>query len=221
MKNYFKKQEKEVLSMIIETKELKFSIPGADDITNWVTQNKELRTLLNPLWIGIAEDTIAQIDKIFTLSANFELVKESVTARIRESGAEQVVRINNTTRDAIREALTEGIENQEGIPDLRNRVMSVFEDASRRRATVIARTETHNTVGTATFGTYQSAKVEKKQWLTAIDGRERPSHADVNGEIKGINEQFSNGLMYPGDPNGAPEEVIQCRCVLLPIIPDF
>jgi hypothetical protein len=30
----------------------------------------------------------------------------------------------------------------------------------------------------------------------------------------GINEPFTNGLMYPLDPTGAADEVINCRCVL-------
>jgi hypothetical protein len=31
-------------------------------------------------------------------------------------------------------------------------------------------------------------------------------------------EEFKPGLRYPNDPNGAPEEVINCRCVIAPII---
>ena len=37
----------------------------------------------------------------------------------------------------------------------------------------------------------------------------------VDGEIRALDEKFSNGLMYPGDPSGSAAEVINCRCVLL------
>ncbi len=35
-----------------------------------------------------------------------------------------------------------------------------------------------------------------------------------NGEIKDLDEPFSNGLMYPGDPDGRAAEVVNCRCAL-------
>lgn len=58
----------------------------------------------------------------------------------------------------------------------------------------------------------------KKQWLATKDSRTRHSHHDVDGEIVGPDDKFSNGLRYPGDPNGAASEVYNCRCTLLSII---
>lgn len=52
-----------------------------------------------------------------------------------------------------------------------------------------------------------------KQWDAALDSRTRDSHARVDGEIREEDEKFSNGLLYPGDPAGKAEEVINCRCV--------
>jgi hypothetical protein len=54
-----------------------------------------------------------------------------------------------------------------------------------------------------------------KQWDAALDKRTRESHALIDGEIRELDETFSNGLRYPGDPNGRAEEVINCRCALL------
>lgn len=54
-----------------------------------------------------------------------------------------------------------------------------------------------------------------KQWDSTLDGRTRPSHQKVDGEIRELDKPFSNGLMFPGDPSGRPEEVINCRCALL------
>lgn len=51
-----------------------------------------------------------------------------------------------------------------------------------------------------------------KIWRSAQDGRERPSHRAMHGEEVQKDQPFSNGLMHPGDPSGAAEEVIQCRC---------
>lgn len=54
-----------------------------------------------------------------------------------------------------------------------------------------------------------------KQWDSTLDGRTRTSHQQVDGEIRELDEKFSNGLMFPGDPSGRAEEVINCRCALL------
>lgn len=54
-----------------------------------------------------------------------------------------------------------------------------------------------------------------KQWDSTLDKRTRDSHAKVDGEIRELDKPFSNGLMFPGDPDGEAAEVINCRCALL------
>lgn len=54
-----------------------------------------------------------------------------------------------------------------------------------------------------------------KQWDATLDGKTRKSHRKVDGEIRELDEKFSNGLRYPGDPAGGAAEVVHCRCALL------
>lgn len=54
-----------------------------------------------------------------------------------------------------------------------------------------------------------------KVWLATPDGSVRDSHARLDGEEKEPEEEFSNGCRYPGDPNGEPAEVYNCRCTLI------
>jgi uncharacterized protein with gpF-like domain len=70
----------------------------------------------------------------------------------------------------------------------------------------------------------------KKQWLTTIDGRERPSHAEANGQIKNIDEPFDlrndrtgeiEHPMFPGDPVLSPENRVNERCVTIPYMEDW
>lgn len=83
----------------------------------------------------------------------------------------------------------------------------------------IARTEGHRIQTTAAMHVMERAKANGadvvKQWDAALDKRTRDSHAKVDGEIREVNKEFSNGLMYPGDPHGPAAEVINCRCALL------
>ena len=54
-----------------------------------------------------------------------------------------------------------------------------------------------------------------KQWNAVLDGKTRESHRLVDKEWRELEEPFSNGLMYPGDPKGKASEVINCRCRMM------
>lgn len=60
----------------------------------------------------------------------------------------------------------------------------------------------------------------KKQWLAALDSRTRGSHRHLDGETVKLDAEFSNGLKYPGDPDGPGSEIYNCRCTLVPVIGD-
>ena len=83
----------------------------------------------------------------------------------------------------------------------------------------IARTEGHRIQCQAGMDACYKAKDMGanvvKQWDSTLDARTRDSHVKVDGEIKELDELFSNGLRFPGDPHGAAAEVINCRCALL------
>lgn len=79
----------------------------------------------------------------------------------------------------------------------------------------IARTEVGSAMNQATEVAVTELGIEvQKRWVSGGDSRERDSHRLANGEVREKNEAFSNGLMYPHDPNGDADEVINCRCVL-------
>lgn len=83
----------------------------------------------------------------------------------------------------------------------------------------ITRTEAHRISQQAAYDALKKAKDNGadvvKQWDATLDKRTRPSHARVDGEIRELDEPFSNGLMRPGDPRDRAAEVINCRCQLL------
>ena len=58
--------------------------------------------------------------------------------------------------------------------------------------------------------------VGKKVWLAGADGRTRDWHIDMDGQEKGLDEPFIDGLGnkldYPKDPSAPPETVYNCRC---------
>ena len=55
----------------------------------------------------------------------------------------------------------------------------------------------------------------KQVWMATLDNRTRDSHAMMDGEKVDPGKKFSNGCRYPGDPEGAPGEIYNCRCTLV------
>jgi uncharacterized protein with gpF-like domain len=60
----------------------------------------------------------------------------------------------------------------------------------------------------------------KKQWMHIMASRKpRFSHIHASGQVREVDEPFlvdGEDLMYPRDPNGSPENTINCHCVLVP-----
>ena len=87
------------------------------------------------------------------------------------------------------------------------------------RAMRITRTEGNRISNESAYDASMSAKDNGadvvKSWDAALDGRTRDSHRQVDGEIRELDEPFSNGMMYPSDPAGGAAEVVNCRCALL------
>ena len=92
-------------------------------------------------------------------------------------------------------------------------------DIGYNNAVRIARTEGHRIQVQGAMDACYKAKEKGadvvKQWDATLDGRTRESHQAVDGEIRELDEKFSNGLMFPGDPSGGAAEVVNCRCALL------
>lgn len=86
------------------------------------------------------------------------------------------------------------------------------------KAMRIAKTEGHRVSQEATYNVQKKAKERGadivKKWDSILDGKTRDSHRAVDGEIRELEEKFSNGLMYPGDANAPAGEVVNCRCLL-------
>lgn len=124
-----------------------------------------------------------------------------------------VVPISQTTVDQIeavlQKALREGWGVDETVKELED------EDLTKYRARLIVRTETVKAANITQLAAADNEDFEmEKQWIAIEDRRTRlsHSHAGVDGERVDLDQPYSNGLMFPGDPNGDPSEICNCRC---------
>ena len=119
--------------------------------------------------------------------------------------------VNDTTADKIKNIIKEGINDGEGIDTISEKLNDIFDN--KARVETIARTETAMAINESHNEAWkQSGVVDYKEWVATRDERTRESHAEMDGEVIKLNERYSNGLRFPSDPAGDPEEVINCRC---------
>jgi SPP1 gp7 family putative phage head morphogenesis protein len=122
--------------------------------------------------------------------------------------------INETTFKELKNQFEESTIANETREQLVKRIEETYGDIKKYRAETIARTEVHGTMQKGTIEGYEQSGMRVKIWVSVIDSKTRDAHAGMDGEEVSINSAFSNGLMFPSDPSGPPEEVINCRCTI-------
>lgn len=100
-------------------------------------------------------------------------------------------------------------------------------DELQKRITTMSRDSAIRTARTAVTGAQNAGRMDsyaaaekmgvklKKCWLATLDARTRHSHAMLDGEQVAQDKKFSNGCRFPGDPQGPPWEIYNCRCTLV------
>lgn len=110
------------------------------------------------------------------------------------------------------------IDDEGSTRDVEDAIRSDLEGDAEVRARTIARTETHGASQDSQFEVAQSIGLNNKRWIATNDGRTRETHVEADGQEQDMHDPFTVGedeLMYPGDPDGVPEEVINCRCIVV------
>jgi phage portal protein BeeE len=125
----------------------------------------------------------------------------------------------------IRGSLADGIDAGDTLDQLSDRVRAAFNEINAGRARTIASTETSSAYGAGRSAAMKQAGVRFKAWLTSGNSNVRPAHEQAGLDYpldRGIpiDEAFivdEEELMFPGDPDGSPGNVINCHCVSIPV----
>ena len=118
----------------------------------------------------------------------------------------------------------QGILQGESMDKIAKRLRNV-QEMNKTQAIRSARTIVTGAENKGRQDSYARAEADgiilQKEWLATNDGRVRHSHAMLDGAVVDQDKKFDNGLMYPGDPSGRPEEVYNCRCTLVAKVNGF
>lgn len=182
-------------------------------LIDWGAQDEALAAVLNPIWEDAFNMGAKSIEDSFSVRA---VTAPKLTDYLRQSGLRRVKGINETTRDKLASTLADGIEAGESTAQLVKRMQQHLPDIQAERAAAIATSEAHTSMQAGSFAQMRFGGITTKTWITADDEATRDSHRAQDGQTVPIDQPFRNGLMYPGDPSGAPGEIINCRCDMLP-----
>ena len=128
--------------------------------------------------------------------------------------------------------ILQGILQGERIGDIAKRLQNVSE-MNRVSAVRNARTMVTGAENKGREDSYARAEKDGmllvREWLATKDGRTRHAHGVLNGQRRAIGEYFeavdehgiSQRILYPGDPNAAPEMVYNCRCTTVAHVVGF
>jgi uncharacterized protein with gpF-like domain len=158
----------------------------------------------------ISENIIEHFGKQPT--KDFSILLESVRRWISNHAKAVAAIITATNTAQAEEIITQG--QKEGIAAgvIAGNMRTFYKENTEQKATRTATTEVAQSSGFARNESAKDAGKRKRVWVTMGDGLVRDLHSAINGQARPFGKRYSNGLMFPGDPGGPPEEVINCRC---------
>jgi len=158
-------------------------------------------------------------------SVSFMDVTDRVEGFIRNATFEASQQTMDRMIGDVMGTLSDGVSEGVGIDGMTEMLEGQFNNMEQYELERIAKTETHSYANMSKFEVEKELGVEFHEWLTDIRETtrgQRPydwaDHIEMNGQIVRVDDEFSNGLKYPGDKSGNPEEYISCNCDLVPYL---
>ena len=177
------------------------------------------------------------IDKAGSVDFNFQLYDSSAVTNLIKNNPQVLPKWKiDEPKDyvwngkKVNRQVTQGIIQGESLDQIAKRLATNLSTQNYNHMRTFARTAM---TGAQNAGREQSLKNARdmglkvvKQWMATLDGRTRDSHAMMDGETIKVGDKwhhykFSNGLRYPGDPEGPAREVYNCRCTLVGDLEDY
>ena len=99
--------------------------------------------------------------------------------------------------------------------DLQTRIPTMNRDSAIRTArTAVTNAQNAGRMDSYVAATKMGIEMDR-EWVSALDARTRPEHAEADGQVVGVDEPFIVGgekLMFPGDRSGSGWNIYNCRC---------
>lgn len=224
----YKSQARRIRELIESKDEDLAGLGQPDTWLDWTKEKVKFSKWAHPVLLGVLKDAGQKITGDYDVREDdkkwVDAKVEKFVNIVNDNRLKELQEAFNTLDDTNKAFADKLHLRQEGEEEpkerkekLLKRIEMIYLTAELVYSSTAAETETHAAQGKGLLAGIEYTGQDLKQWLTMMDGHERDSHAMIDGEIKGTNEVFSNGLAFPGDPSGSADEVINCRCTIMPV----
>lgn len=238
---------REMLALLTEAKSAAYLRKGTVDwsgyditVTNYLKESDTWQATFAPLVQGVVTDQAARwaatLGQPSTDVQNL-FARDWFNSYVMQFAQE----VNETTRLNLSSMAAQAQAEGWSIPTMQKHLETLFQQymngdktaedfewfAERMpayRRELIARDQTLRASNAGTNELFKEWGVPQQEWLTTFDGRQRDTHAAMSGQTVAVGQPFTlpSGaqLMFPGDGSmGASlADIIQCRCVALPVV---
>lgn len=127
--------------------------------------------------------------------------------------------MNRVTGDVM-DKLKTSIEQGKSLEHTTEEIITETRDMAKWEVDRISRTETQRAYNQSKLETMKvNPKITGKRWVNSGLSNSREAHVEADGQTVAVDEPFivdGEELMYPGDPDGSPENTINCACTMVP-----
>jgi HK97 family phage portal protein len=187
------------------------------DLVSWSAEAKVgWARMLKSVWVETANyflKTFDERNQVRNKSQKVEALSPSEAELLNLIVISRADYVVDTTShyiiDFVNKSLAQGLSEADITTSLKARIPSLtdFRAAVIVENEVLAAGNYGNRLGAVKSGEYTL-----KTWRTRRDTLVRDLHVRMEGESTALSGYYSNGLMFPCDPSGPPEQVINCRC---------
>lgn len=200
---------------------------------NWINDTA-IREAYYEVWAELSYTNYVKLygayDRTLWASKMSGYIQTHLEVRIQEVWAYSRELYVKTVGSAMETAINKGFGVEKTARIIEQDVNSQLNgNINRWRARRIAQTEL---VGAGNYGTWLAivqAESEginiSKQWLVHPQGSKTQRHSlmNIDYQIRSPQVPFDVGgeqLQYPGDPSGSAQNIVNCKCVIRPILLD-
>jgi len=227
-KQIFKEQRKAVLAKLKESKAVEKKIDVAKLQLDKTKEAERTVVIVLPVLEELFKESADKTFEFLDVEMTMDTTTPEIQKLLKSDCRKFAKAATTTTNIAIKNQISEGLRLDEGIPDLKERVNRIFDNAETFRSERIARTESIRYNNAAAQQAYEdSGVVEAKEWLVEPDACE--FCAPMAGKIVDLKDSFfKEGDTATGAEGGRmdldygtteyPPLHPMCRCHTAPIL---